>query len=87
MAEPAGPGAPAGPQWRRPLIAAAVTVVVAMAILVFGYLRMTDQADDEAGAIHAVPSSGVTRAASGSADASGKGKRAQAAPAGAASSP
>jgi hypothetical protein len=87
MNVPAGQGAPAGPQWRRPLIAAAITLVLAIAVLAFGYERMSDQADDTAGAIHAGHAGGVTRAASGTPGASGNGKPARSAPAGAASSP
>jgi hypothetical protein len=40
---------PAGPRWRRPLIAAAVTLVIAVLVLAFAYLRMRDDADDAAG--------------------------------------
>jgi hypothetical protein len=85
MDQPAGPGARAAPQWRRPLIAAAITLVLAVALLAFGYARMTDQADDAASAIKA--GHGVTRAASEKPGASGKGKQGPGAPAGAASSP
>ena len=87
MNVPAGQGAPAGPQWRRPLIAAAVALVLAIAILVFGYERMSDQADDTVGAIHAGHAGGVTPAASGTPGASGKRRPARSAPAGAASTP
>jgi hypothetical protein len=34
-----------GPQWRRPLIAAAVTLVLAVLTLVLGYQRMRDDAE------------------------------------------
>jgi ribosomal protein L40E len=41
---------PAGPQWRRPLIAAAVTVALAALVLMLGYERMRDDAKSEAAA-------------------------------------
>jgi hypothetical protein len=47
-----------GPQWRRPLVAAAVTLVVAVLVLAFAYLRMRDDADDAA-ASHAAGASAV----------------------------
>jgi hypothetical protein len=85
VAESAGQGAPAGPQWRRPLIAAAITLVIALGLLAFGYARMRDQADDSAGAIHGTKPQ-VTQPASGSRGASGKRKQAQPAPGAAAPS-
>jgi hypothetical protein len=44
---------PAGPQWRRPLIAAAVTVVLAALAMMLAYERMRDDAKGEAAANHA----------------------------------
>jgi hypothetical protein len=85
VAEPAGQGGPSGPQWRRPLVAAAITLVIALALLAFGYARMRDQADDSADAIHGAKPP-VTQPASGSRGASGKRKQAQPAPGAAASS-
>ena len=41
-----------GPQWRRPLIAAAVTVALAALAMVLAYERMRDDAESEAGANH-----------------------------------
>jgi hypothetical protein len=70
----------AGPEWRRPLIAAAITVVVAVLILVLGYERMRDDANDEAGALHAAHGHTVTRAANGTATRSGSRRQAPAAP-------
>ena len=67
MPGPARQDETAGPEWRRPLIAAAITVVVAVVILVLGYGRMRDAADDEAGALHAAHGHAVTRAANGTA--------------------
>jgi hypothetical protein len=58
---------PAGPQWRRPLIAAAVTLVIAVLVLAFAYLRIRDDADDAAGS-HGAGAKAVRQAgASGSA--------------------
>ncbi len=86
MSEPSSQGAPAGPQWRRPLITAAITLVIAIGLLIFGYTRMSDQADDSAGAVHGTHG-GVTRAATGSPGASGTGQQPQAPPGGASRSP
>jgi Sec-independent protein translocase protein TatA len=80
MPGPARQDETAGPEWRRPLIAAAITVVVAVVILVLGYERMRDQADDEAGALHAAHSHAVTRTANGSATRSGSRRQVPAAP-------
>jgi hypothetical protein len=41
--------APVGERWRRPLIAAAVTLMVAGLVLLFGYQRMRDDAESDAG--------------------------------------
>jgi hypothetical protein len=77
---PARQDAAAGPEWRRPLIAAAITVVAAVVILVFGYVRMRDDADGETGAPHAAHSHTVTRAAQGTATRSGSRRQVPAAP-------
>jgi hypothetical protein len=53
---------PAGPQWRRPLVAAAVTLVFALLLLAFAYMRMSDEADDAA-ASHAAGAKVVRQAA------------------------
>ena len=80
MTGPARQDEAAGPEWRRPLIAAAITVVVAVVILVLGYERMRDHADDEAGALHAARGHTVTRAANGTATRSGSRRQGPAAP-------
>ncbi len=80
MTGPARQDEAAGPEWRRPLIAAAITVVVAVVILVLGYERMRDHADDEAGALHAARGHTVTRAANGTATRSGSRRQVPAAP-------
>jgi hypothetical protein len=60
----------AGPQWRRPLIAAAVTLVIAVLVLSFAYLRLRDNADDAAGSqgagAKAVRQAGASGPAAGS---------------------
>jgi hypothetical protein len=59
-------------QWRRPLIAAAVTVAVSGLVLVLGYERMRNDADGDAAATHAVRGQAVKRVgASGPAGVSG----------------
>jgi hypothetical protein len=59
-------------QWRRPLIAAAVTVAVSGLVLVLGYERMRNDADGDAAATHAVRGQAVKRVgASGPAGGSG----------------
>jgi ferric-dicitrate binding protein FerR (iron transport regulator) len=55
--------APARPSWRRPLIAAALTVAVAAAALIFGYERMSNAASDDAAKVHTAPAHPVKRAA------------------------
>lgn len=80
MTGPARQDEAAGPEWRRPLIAAAITVVVAVVILVLGYQRMRDHADDEAGVLHAARGHTVTRAANGTATRSGSRRQVPAAP-------
>jgi Sec-independent protein translocase protein TatA len=77
---PARQDAATGPEWRRPLIAAAITVVVAVVILVLGYERMRDDANDEAGALHAAHGHTVTRAANGTANRSGSQRQVPVAP-------
>jgi len=54
---------PAAPQWRCPLIAAAVTVALAALALVLGYERMRDDAKSEAAANHAGGGKAVRQAA------------------------
>jgi hypothetical protein len=51
------------PRWRRPLIAAAVTVALAVLVLVLGYARMRDDADSDAAASHAARGQTVKQAA------------------------
>ena len=80
MTGPARQDEAAGPEWRRPLIAAALTVVVAVVILMLGYERMRDHADDEAGALHAAHGHRVTRAPNGTATRSGSRRQVPAAP-------
>ena len=48
----------AAPQWRRPLVAAAVTLVIAALVLAFAYLRIRDDANDAA-ASHAAAGNAV----------------------------
>jgi hypothetical protein len=68
----------ADPHWRRPLIAAALTLVLSALALVVGYVRMRDDADQTAAsrpAAQAVKQAG----ASASAGASGTAKPARSA--------
>lgn len=44
----AAQSSPATPHWRRPLVAAAVTLLLAVLALGFGYERMRENADDTA---------------------------------------
>ena len=69
------------------MVAAAITVVAAVVILVLGYERMRDDADGEAGAVHAAHSHTVTRAANGTATRSGSRRQVPAAPLGAQRTP
>ena len=54
----------AGPatEWRRPLIAAAVTVSLAVVVLAFGYERMRDDVDGDAALPHAARGQTVRQA-------------------------
>jgi ribosomal protein L40E len=62
----------ATPEWRRPLIAAAVTMALAALVLAFAYERMRDDADGDAAASHAAQGQTVKQAgASGPAGRSG----------------
>jgi hypothetical protein len=54
---------PASPQWRRPLIAAAVTVALAALAMVLAYEQMRDDAKSEAAANHAGDGKVVRQAA------------------------
>ena len=64
-----------GPQWRRALIAAAVTVAVSVMVLAFAYERMRDDADGDAAATHAARGQAVKQAgANGPAGGSGSQK-------------
>jgi predicted metal-binding membrane protein len=57
------PAAPARASWRRPLIAAALTLLISAAALIFGYERLSQQAKDDAAKVHAAPTHPVKRAA------------------------
>ena len=70
---------PAGPQWRRPLIAAAVTLAIAVLVLALAYLRVRDDADDAA-ASHAAGAKAVKQAGA-SGPAAGSDRRKPARPA------
>ena len=58
----------------------AITMAVAVVILVLGYERMRDSADYEAGALHAAHRHPVTQAANGTATRSGNRRQVPAAP-------
>jgi hypothetical protein len=76
---------PATPHWRRPLVAAAVTLLLTVLVLVFGYERMRENADDTAAS---QPAAAVKQAgASGPAASRGRPQPAQAAHLAARSSP
>jgi hypothetical protein len=64
----------ARPQWRRALVAAAVTVVVSVLVLAFAYERMRDDADGDAAATHAARDQAVKQAGA-SAPAGGSGSQ------------
>lgn len=64
-------------RWRRPLIAAAVTLVLAALVLVLGYDQMRDSANSDAAAAHRA-AAGSVRQAGASAGAAGSGNRRQA---------
>ena len=56
---PGGPRSadhPAAPQWRRPLIAAFITVVLMSLLILIGYQRMRDDARHDAAASGRSPS-------------------------------
>jgi hypothetical protein len=55
--------APARASWRRPLIAAALTLAISAAALIFGYERMSQSASDDAAKAHVAPAHPVKRAA------------------------
>ncbi len=80
MTGPARQAGPAGPQWRRPLIAAAVTVAIVVLVLVIGYERMSDDANSAAGHAPAPQGQTIKPAANGGATASGSRKPVPAGP-------
>ena len=85
---PGGPSRPdlaPRPQWRRPLIAASITVVLMSLVILIGYQRMRDDARHDAGASGRTPSV-KQAAASGPAAASADVPRPPARPGGAAPS-
>jgi hypothetical protein len=80
--------APIGARWRRPLIAAAVTLMLAGLVLLFGYQRMRDDAESDAGPSQP-PRGQTVRQAAASEPLAGSGNRkpAREAPAGGRPSP
>jgi hypothetical protein len=50
------------PAWRRALIAAALTALVTVLVLLFGYERLRDQADEDAAASGAAGAAAVKQA-------------------------
>ena len=79
MADPARQASPAGPEWRRPLIVAAVTLVLAILVLVIGYERMSSDANGDA-ASHSTQGRAFKRAASQTPAGSGSRQQVPAAP-------
>jgi RNA polymerase subunit RPABC4/transcription elongation factor Spt4 len=62
------------PEWRRALIAATVTVALTALVLVLGYERMRDDAENDAAASHAARG-GTVKQAAASGPAGGSGSR------------
>jgi hypothetical protein len=68
----------AAPSWRVPLLAAAVTLLLAAVVCVFAYQRLRDDAEDDAARGAQAPA--LTPGPSASADASGARPQPPAAP-------
>lgn len=82
------PVAAARPHWRLPLIAAALTVVLVAIVLTVGYLRMRDEAKDDAASLRSGAAPSLRQAgASGPGGRSGERQRVAGARRGAGSSP
>ena len=72
---------PPRPQWRRPLVAAVLTVAVSGLLLLLGYERMRDDADSDSARAHSARGAAVKQAgASGPASGNGTRTRVAAAP-------